>query len=672
MVVFNQDNYPKTINAANEDNNVDAMLELAEWYRNGQGISKNVKKAFSYVSRAYVFDKEKAILPFAKCYMYGIGTSQNLKKAAELLEQAVKDGIEDSIECLVKLYSELDPTDENKQKLFNILFQIVQDSDSAIYEKYCLAICYAKGLGVKPNVDKAIYLLEQLGDSLNGTAKLVLGGLYSWYKNNKKKAFKCFEDACEKGDIMAISTLGYCYQMGDGVGKNSEKAIEFYDKGIEHNEPISIINKGLLLLEKEQTKEEGRGLIFKAADLGDPIAIYYKGYLALQENLEEATDLLKEAEEKGFFGGRSLRNIAETVLNCGYDKTKQQEIFSALYNFYNEIKKFASGKTLSKVENQKEIYHYTSLEVLQKMLSDSASKSNNCFRLSNITQLNDPSEGKAIINFSRENQNSEEDNNVKVALHDFFPENGECRFGCTERCESHKDFNEDIFTASFSVPGNNLNMWRLYTDKKQVGICLGIPKNCFSLNPNSNIHSLAFNMPSAEKNFRNENSTSFYQENLYENQELNSQLILRKVSYEEGEKNEFLDAINEPMQDLFEQMKDDDDNRCTICNLVRDLLRDVLYLFKHEEYSAEEEYRLIWRKDIKDAKYCAPIEEGTPGNLYFETNKFLFESKGFSIRTSPKVKNHEAVALDIKYRLKKNEIDLENVKILKSELPYSG
>lgn len=89
---------------------------------------------------------------------------------------------------------------------------------------------YEKGLGVNKN---PVVMLNMYGKAVQGNylpAMMHLGGYYK-RNSNAQKAFELWMKAAKAGSDDAWFLVGECYELGYGVGKNWEKAVDCYFEG---------------------------------------------------------------------------------------------------------------------------------------------------------------------------------------------------------------------------------------------------------------------------------------------------------------------------------------------------------------------------------------------------------------------------------------------------------
>ena len=75
--------------AADEFNVVDAIYEIGFNYLNGNnGFDKNVKKAVEYIKKAKELKYSEAYYTLANCYKLGLGVEKDINKAYDLMKEA--------------------------------------------------------------------------------------------------------------------------------------------------------------------------------------------------------------------------------------------------------------------------------------------------------------------------------------------------------------------------------------------------------------------------------------------------------------------------------------------------------------------------------------------------------------------------------------------------------
>ncbi len=254
----------------------EAQLELYHFYRKGEGVKKDDKKAFEWIKKCSDQNYPNGLVALGYCYIEGIGIEKNPFKAKECYERAIEIGDLDSA-------------------YFNL---------GAWYETY------------EKNMENASLYYEKASERNNGAAAFRLANYYLYlakYQNEKEKtkyfeslAFKYFKKAVELKVDRAYWFLAECYYVGLGVEKNLGEAFKYYSLSAEKTksqESVEAIIKLAVYYEElavESDKEEAIKLrkealacYKKAVELGfykacEPLAQYYFYGLAGETNLKEA------------------------------------------------------------------------------------------------------------------------------------------------------------------------------------------------------------------------------------------------------------------------------------------------------------------------------------------------------------------------------------------------
>ena len=167
-----------------------------------------------------------ALFNLAVCYGNGDGVSKDKKKAIELCQRAADMGNVDAMNKLGLCYDEGDGVSQDKQKAIE-LYQRAADMGNT-NAMAILAVCYKKE-GVSQDKQKAIELFQRAADMGNIYAMVFLGDCYDFgdcASQDFKKAFELYQKAAVLGNTRAMFLLGVYYDNGYGVPQDFKKAIE--------------------------------------------------------------------------------------------------------------------------------------------------------------------------------------------------------------------------------------------------------------------------------------------------------------------------------------------------------------------------------------------------------------------------------------------------------------
>ena len=114
--------------------------------------------------------------------------------------------------------------------------------------------CYDLGMGVKKDSKKAAHWYEKAVNNGNIVAMYNLGlkgG--NGVRKDHKKAFELFKKSAEEGNS-GINKLGNCHYFGIGTSIDKQKAIKSYQKAANLEKPLAQYNPALMY-------ENGDGII---------------------------------------------------------------------------------------------------------------------------------------------------------------------------------------------------------------------------------------------------------------------------------------------------------------------------------------------------------------------------------------------------------------------------
>lgn len=315
-----------------------------------------------------------------------------------------------------------------------------------------------------------------------------------------------------------------------------------------------------------------------------------------------------------------------------------------------------------------EIAHYTYLNTLLKLI-----KEDNKIRITNISNANDPKEGKILENIFNKNSL-----NIKIK----------------------NDENLITLQTSFSRNKDALTMFRLYgknENKEATGICLVIDKKYFNDNYLSPVIELNLDNQKQEEKKGNENykkakeiiQKRFGRKNLYwviyYNEEKNqlvfnptkskySSVIIDLNTINKNKKNinKIEDLINCIFHNIINSAKEIDkiENKNLKDEIFSNLFENIRYIIKHEAFFEEQELRMLITTDYKDEN----IKVDNNKRLYINYNELFNENENFikEIILGGKIEDKELTSDYIKqiiYNKYKDNDKMNKIKVSISQAP---
>lgn len=317
-----------------------------------------------------------------------------------------------------------------------------------------------------------------------------------------------------------------------------------------------------------------------------------------------------------------------------------------------------------------EIAHYTSLNTLLKLI-----KEDNKIRITNISNANDPKEGKILENILNKNKLD-----IKIKN------------------------DENLITLQTSLSRNKdaLTMFRLYgknENEEATGICLVIDKKYFNDNYLSSVIEVNLDNQKQEEKKGNENykkakeiiQKRFERKNLYwviyYNEEKNqlvfnptkskySSVIIDLNTINKNKKNinKIEDLINCIFHNIINSAKEIDnqiENKNLTDEIFSNLFENIRYIIKHEAFFEEQELRMLITTNYKNENIN--IEEDKK-RLYINYNELFNENENFikEIILGGKIEDKELTSDYIKqiiYNNYKENNKMNKIKVSISQAP---
>ena len=365
----------------------------------------------------------------------------------------------------------------------------------------------------------------------------------------------------------------------------------------------------------------------------------------------------------------------DITFNLLKSKTRDKEILknikkNLLYQYLLLQSLSFNNKTLKREYTYNiEIAHYTSLNTLLKLI-----KEDNKIRITNISNANDPKEGKILENIFNKNSL-----NIKIKN------------------------DENLITLQTSLSRNKdaLTMFRLYgknENKEATGICLVIDKKYFNDNYLSSVIEVNLDNQKQEEKKGNENykkakeiiQKRFERKNLYwviyYNEEKNqlvfnptkskySSVIIDLNTINKNKKNinKIEDLINCIFHNIINSAKEIDkiENKNLKDEIFSNLFENIRYIIKHEAFFEEQELRMLITTNYKNENIN--IEEDKK-RLYINYNELFNENENFikEIILGGKIEDKELTSDYIKqiiYNKYKDNDKMNKIKVSISQAP---
>lgn len=329
-----------------DPNNLVALAKLAYIYRDGMGVEEDAVKAqelsarrIGPLNRGAESQKADSLNSLADCYRYGRGVDRNICRAIELYGKAA-DGNDENATCsLMEIYRYGLNGEEDvilAEKWARRYFKLMTRKGSSASRgepSACVSVgnLYRFGKGVKRNPHSAIEWYEKAAEKKSWEAMLNLskmlragdGAPIDLDKANEwdVKAVAELTPLAENGLDEAQRGLADCYANGWGVEMSHELAAKWYGKACDGRNWLATGRLARLYAAGEGVKRDlGKAveLLAKAAEKENAEArcrlgeCYERGEWGLDIDVAKAFELYRESASEGDAGG--LYNLGRCYL----------------------------------------------------------------------------------------------------------------------------------------------------------------------------------------------------------------------------------------------------------------------------------------------------------------------------------------------------------------------
>lgn len=309
---------------------LDAQAELAALRLDGgAGTAIDASQALAWAFEAARRDDPNALRALGKCYYYGHFVARDDEKAEEYFARALR-GFEEraangDARAKIWLASYLargfGATSDDEAADRSAAFKLTSEAASAGLPTAIgeLGFYYERGIGVEPDVDKALELYRRAADAGDVGAMRKLSHAYAYglgVPQNLTEAIAWNRRAADLGDATAAYNLGVYYFNGVGVPRNLPEAIERFRQAADAGNAMAAYSLGACYFEGIgvwRRPFKALELFRRAAEAGDVRAArrlseYYAAGTCVRRDATEAAKWRRRSEETISFSLPALPN----------------------------------------------------------------------------------------------------------------------------------------------------------------------------------------------------------------------------------------------------------------------------------------------------------------------------------------------------------------------------
>ncbi|RHZ87348.1 hypothetical protein Glove_37g99 [Diversispora epigaea] len=197
------------------------LMYLANLYLDGQGVEKDMEKAFQIFTKVADKGSLMALTKVAYCYEAGLGVKKNERKAFELYLKSAEKG--------------------------------------DLVAQFDVGRCYTHEIGILKDTAKGFqwYIKSALAGNISSMCNV--GYCYDCgmgVDKDLKEAFKWYSKAAERGHSLAQYNLGSCYKDRSEIDEDRVKASEWFQKAAVNDHDKAQYEVGISFYEGRQTEKD--------------------------------------------------------------------------------------------------------------------------------------------------------------------------------------------------------------------------------------------------------------------------------------------------------------------------------------------------------------------------------------------------------------------------------
>lgn len=305
----------KQLRARAKKGDVDSQIRLGSCYFSGSlGMPRDYALAAHWYARAAQQGSAIAQFNLGICYDRGVGVKQDSAKALEYYLKAADQGM-----ILAQLNAATSLRDLGRSKEAAVYYRKAADNGNTVACREYARILL-KGTPTAKDVKYAMTLLQKAVDKGDPRALVLLadcyGGQLVGIPQDGKKMFDLLWRAAEADIPEALSKIGFCYEEGIGVKRDTAAAVRWYLKAVKKGHPQAMVNLADCYLNGRGVGMDEKKAFFlyrRAAEAGFPLGVYNLGVcyingLGVKKDEKKAFQLFSRAAKAGVV--RAQYNLA--------------------------------------------------------------------------------------------------------------------------------------------------------------------------------------------------------------------------------------------------------------------------------------------------------------------------------------------------------------------------
>lgn len=264
---------PKDLAAAATKGDLEAMFEVGSIAL----LARQYPEAKSWLEKASAQNHAASRAALGFMYFNGFACEKDLAKARELYEQSAQAGAHQGLNNLAHLYRYGQAgLSKDLDKAVKLLEEAAKKGNE--YAVNTLTSIYRSNELGAPDLIKTLKWLEFGVERAYPGCLSDMGFAYEHgigVRKDTSKAVDCYQKAISSGSVSAQSNLGYMFLMGSGVDRDYSKVLELFAMATKKEHVGGMINLAVMKyngLGCTRRPDEAFELLQKAGDLGNPQA----------------------------------------------------------------------------------------------------------------------------------------------------------------------------------------------------------------------------------------------------------------------------------------------------------------------------------------------------------------------------------------------------------------